>query len=310
MLKLLYFSKSELRFKEIKLYRLTITVGLLVALTLLVTMASAYVGFDPLGIADLRSGSLAKENKVLKAHLSSLDNKLQKFQTLMSDLQKSDDQLRTSVNLPSIPEDVRKAAIGGVEMNSDYGLSGSANKLIANALSALDVLNRKAKLEEQSYVNILSEYKKNQELFSHMPAIIPIRDGVESDGFGMRVHPILHIRLMHEGIDIVANLGTPVHVSGDGVVSYVGREGGYGNVVEVNHGYGYSTLYGHLSKPLVEAGQRVKRGQVIALSGNTGLSTGPHLHYEVRKNGIHVDPGAYFFNGCDSRELYPELPRK
>ena len=273
-------------------------------------MSGAYFGFDPLGIGDLRSSSVARENEVLRAHLSSLDNRLQRFQSLMTGLQKSDDQLRTSVNLPSIPGDVRKAAIGGVEMNTDYGLSGTANRLIADAMSALDILNRKAKLEEESYMSILKQSKKNQDLFAHIPAINPIRDGVESDGFGIRFHPILHIRLMHEGMDIVANVGTGVHATGDGVVSYAGRDGGYGNVVEINHGFGYTTLYGHLSKPLVEEGQKVKRGQVIALSGNTGLSTGPHLHYEIRKNGAHVDPTAYFFNNYDSYALYNSQAQK
>ena len=243
---------------------------------------------------------------MLKAQLSSLDNKLQEFQLSINNLERSDDQLRTSVNLPQIPADLRKVAIGGVEINSDYGLSGTANELIGEATSTIELLGRKAKLQEQSYLDILKKYKKNQELFVHVPAIDPIRDGIESDGFGMRVHPILHIRLMHEGLDIVANVGTSVHVTGDGVVSYVGRRGGYGNVVEVNHGFGYSTLYGHLLRATVACGQRVLRGQVIALSGNTGLSTGPHLHYEVRKNGVHVDPTEYFFNGRESDALYKD----
>ena len=158
----------------------------------------------------------------------------------------------------------------------------------------------------------MQKYKTNQRLFRHIPAIEPIRGGIISDGFGMRFHPILRMMLMHEGIDIEAPVGTPVHVTGNGVVTYVGRRGGYGNVVEVDNGFGYSTLYAHLSHFLVKEGQKVKRGEVIALSGDTGLSTGPHLHYGVMKDGVFVNPADYFFKGhqYESNKLYNVLARK
>jgi murein DD-endopeptidase MepM/ murein hydrolase activator NlpD len=299
-----YFSKSELCFKEIKLSHLSFAVFSLIVFTSLVAATFAYFSFDPLGIAKLHSSNIARDNSILRAHLASLNTKLNNLDASMNNLAKSDDQLRTSVNLPSIPRDMRKVAVGGTKMNTDFGASSSVNKSISSAITLLDLLNRKAELQQQSYANILKKYKANQELFSRIPAIDPIRDGSETDGFGMRMHPILHVRIMHEGLDIAANVGTPVHATGDGIVSYVGRRGGYGNVVEINHGFGYSTLYGHLSKPLVKSGQRVSRGQNIALSGNTGLSTGPHLHYEVRKNGAHVDPSEYYFEGDDSFALY------
>ncbi len=310
MTKFHYFSKSELRFKEIRLSHLLVAVSSLIVFTSLLTNAIAYFGVDPLGVARLQSNSIVRDNNILKAHLASLNKKLDDFQMLMNNLAQSDDQLRTSVNLQSIPGDLRKVAVGGAEMNNDFGASSDVNKSIAGAITSLNVLNRKAALQEQSYANILKKYRANQELFKHIPAIDPIRDGSETDGFGMRMHPILHIRTMHEGLDIIANVGTNVYATGDGTVSYVGKRGGYGNVVEINHGFGYSTLYGHLSKPLVRSGQRVKRGQIIALSGNTGLSTGPHLHYEVRKNGAHVDPSEYFFESYDSFALYKDSSRK
>jgi hypothetical protein len=308
--KLHYFSRSELCYKEVKLYSLAIVVTCIMLFTSLLTMAITYFGIDPLGIANLHSSSIAKENSILKAHLASLDRKLEGFQSSMNNLVRSDDQLRTAVNLPPIPGDVRKVAVGGIEMNSDFGTSDNTNELISSATAALDILYRKAKLQEQSYENILKKCKTNQELFAHIPAIDPVRSGIQTDGFGMRIHPILHVRLMHEGLDIVANVGTDVYATGDGVVSYVGKRGGYGNVVEIDHGFGYSTLYGHLSKPLVGSGEKVKRGQVIALSGNTGLSTAPHLHYEVRKNGVHVDPAEYFFDTNAPCSLYKDQPRK
>ena len=309
MRKLYYYSKSDLRFKSIGGGRLSLVVVSLVLVSSLMTMVSGYFGVDMFGLKNLRADSMARENSVLKAQLESLNRRLEGFQFTMKDLVRSDGQLRTAVNLPAVPADVRKVAVGGVAKDADYGVSSEANGMLAAAAGTLDQLSREAALQERSYSDIFSQYKDNQKLFAHIPAIDPIRSGIISDGFGVRYHPILHIRLMHEGIDLVADVGTPVHATGAGVVSYVGQRGGYGNVVEINHGFGYLTVYGHLEKALVREGQKVKRGQVIALTGDSGLSTGPHLHYEVIKNGVHVNPTAYFFNGREYNEavLYSEL---
>lgn len=312
MRKLYYYSKSDLSFKAISGGRLSLVLIFLMLTSSLLTMISGYFGFDLFGLKSLRADSVSRENTVLKAQLASLNRKLDDFQSVMKALGQSDDQLRTSVNLPPIPEDMRKVAVGGAEVNRDFGVSLDANGLIANATNTLDVLEREAKLQGQSYTDIMSKYENNQRLFEHIPAINPIRGGIVTDGFGMRFHPILQMRLMHEGIDIVADVGTNIYSTGDGVVSYVGPRGGYGTVVEIDHSFGYTTLYGHLAKSLVREGQKIKRGQVIALSGDTGLSTGPHLHYEVMKNGVHVDPRAYFFNGreYDEAKFYSELAKK
>ncbi len=312
MWKLYYYSKSDLSYKSIGAGKLSVMIVSLVLVSSFLTMLSGYFGVDLFGLKSLRADSIARENSVLKAQLASLNRRLISFNRTMKSLSESDDQLRTSVNLPGIPADMRKVAVGGVSENADYGVSADASRLISQATETLDALSRQAALQEESYSAILQKYRSNQQLFAHIPAIDPIREGVISDGFGMRFHPILHMRLMHEGIDIVADVGTHVHVTGDGVVSYVGQRGGYGNVVEIDHGFGYSTVYGHLEKALVREGQRVKRGQVIALSGDTGLSTGPHLHYEVIKNGVHVNPAAYFFNGREYNEagFYSELATK
>lgn len=312
MLKIYYFSESHVCYNRVPWFRLAGVAVFIVMISSLATMICGFCGLDPLGMQQLRNDSISRENTVLKAHLKSLNGKLEQFADVMNQLQTSDSQLRTSVNLPGLSAGIRKVSVGGVEENRDFGVSPGANKLIAGAMQTLDVLKREAKLQEHSYASILSKYRTNQQLFKHIPAIDPIRGGIMSDGFGMRFHPILHVYLMHEGIDLEADVGTPVHATGDGVVEYVGRRGGYGNVVVINNGFGYSTLFGHLSKPLVRDGQSVKRGQVIALSGDTGLSTGPHLHYEVRKNGIHLNPVNYFFKGpqYNTVKLYSELAHK
>lgn len=295
-MKLYYFSKSHLSYQPVGWRKISAAVVSLMIVLPVVTAFLGVFGFDLFGLKELCATSVADENAVLRAQLSSLDGQLSKFQQSMDLLKKSDDQLRIAVDMKPIPSDIRKVAVGGVEINRDYGVSSSASRLIAGVKDQLQVLDREAVLQRKSYAEILKGYQKNQVLFQHIPAIDPIRDGVETSPFGMRMHPILHIILMHDGIDIACEVGTHVHATGDGVVSYVGRRGGYGNAVEIDNGFGYMTLFGHLERPLVHDGEKVKRGQVVALSGDTGLSTGPHLHYEVRKNGVPVDPSQYFFD--------------
>jgi len=130
---------------------------------------------------------------------------------------------------------------------------------------------------------------------SSIPNIKPLNGSITST-FGLRIHPIYNLSLFHQGIDISASAGTNVQTTGDGIVAFAGNDKGYGQMIAINHGYGYKTIYAHLSKLMVRQGQKVSRGDVIALSGNTGVSTGPHLHYEVQKNNIKVNPTAYFFN--------------
>ncbi len=312
MQRLYYYSRTDLSYKAIGGGKISALIASLVVVSSFLTMLSGYLGLDLLGLRNLRADSMARENSVLRAQLASLNRRLESFNVTMKGLAESDGQLRTAVNLPVLSADARKASIGGVAENTDFGISAESNKVLSKASKALDALGREATLQVQSYADILHKYKDNQQLFAHIPAIDPIKGGVISDGFGVRYHPILHMKLMHEGIDLIADVGTPVHATGNGVVSYVGQRGGYGNVVEIDNGFGYSTLFGHLEKALVKEGQNVKRGQVIALSGNSGLSTGPHLHYEVIKNGVRVNPSAYFFNGREynGAGFYSELAEK
>ncbi len=297
MPRLYYYSKPDLTYKQIDKRVVWAGAVAIIMLSAFLTMVSGYLGIDPFGIKALRQDTISSKNAQLKAQFAALDGKLSRYQEYMNSLAKSDNLIRTSVDLPEISKDMERASIGGVEENPDYGVSQDANQLISHAVKMIGKLNREAKLQKESYAAIVRKYKNNQRLFAHIPAIEPIRGGIITDGFGMRFHPILHIMLMHEGIDIGTPVGTPVHVTGDGVVTYAGRRGGYGNVVEVDNGFGYETLYAHLSKFLVKEGEKVKRGQVIALSGDTGLSTGPHLHYGVMKDGVFVNPADYFFQG-------------
>ena len=166
----------------------------------------------------------------------------------------------------------------------------TAERFIEQMIMKID-----AEKENNTISSELTENPDPTSFFSSIPNIKPITGAITST-FGARVHPIYNVSLFHSGIDISASEGTKVQSTGDGIVAFSGYDKGYGQKITINHGYGYKTIYAHLSKSLVRQGQKVKRGEIIALSGNTGVSIGPHLHYEVEKNNIKVNPTAYFFD--------------
>ena len=157
-------------------------------------------------------------------------------------------------------------------------------------------------IQTRSYDEIIQLAMTKSDMLSSIPAIQPIQNRELTrlaSGFGMRIHPIYKGRRMHWGIDFSAPRGTPIYATGDGVITYAKvsyLKTGYGNQVEIDHGYGYKTLYGHMVRVKARVGQRVKRGEVIGYVGNSGKSTGPHLHYEVHKSGIPIDPINFFYN--------------
>lgn len=156
----------------------------------------------------------------------------------------------------------------------------------------MDKLSKESKLKEQNILNLWESLSNRQSLLKATPSLKPT-NGWYTSRFGYRKSPFTGRLVMHNGLDIAAGLGTPIYASGDGVVSYSGYDSGYGKLISVDHGYGMVTRYGHISKLYAKKGQKVKRGDIIGAVGNTGRSTGPHLHYEVRVNGVPVDPSNY-----------------
>ena len=175
--------------------------------------------------------------------------------------------------------------------NSTEGLLATTEQMIEQLILQID-----SQKNNSSESRELAENPNPTPFFSSIPNIKPVTGSITS-GFGRRLHPIYNVTLFHTGIDFSAAEGTRVHSTGDGVVAFSGYDKGYGQKVIISHGYGYKTIYAHLSKSLVRQGQRIQRGEIIALSGNTGVSTGPHLHYEVLKDNVKVNPTAYFFDG-------------
>ncbi len=297
MKRLYYFSKSKLQFIEIKHYKTKLSIYLsfgivcLVALIFTVySLALSMFGFDSYS-------SLNKENKLLH---KKLDGVLIQYESLNKELDSLliiNNELRLAANLEPISEDEKKIGVGGGYFDNELDfLSDDSQLKLQQAFNYMDEITRKINFEKKQYIDISGKLKENKRLFESIPAIKPCSGTVAMHGFGMRFHPILNIRRMHDGIDIITDRGTPVHVSGNGTVDFVGYRGGLGLAVEIDHGFGYRSVYGHLSKINVVQGQKVLRGDTIAKTGNSGLSSGPHLHYEIHHNGVKQNPIEFFFD--------------
>ncbi len=240
-----------------------------------------------------------------------MNNRIARVQKVMTDLQQRDDNVyRAIFEAEPISPDVRKAGYGGSERyNSLQGLDNS--DIIINTAKKLDEITSEMVVQSKSFDQVFSLVKNKEKMLACIPAIQPLTHrtmkGIGSH-FGYRIDPFYKVMKLHSGIDFSAATGTKVYATGDGVVNQAGWEGGYGNLIVINHGYSYSTAYGHLSRIGVKMGQVVKRGQVIGYVGSTGKSTASHLHYEVRKDGHAINPINYFFNDITPAE-YDQMIR-
>ncbi|WP_211204056.1 M23 family metallopeptidase [Chloroherpeton thalassium] len=245
-----------------------------------------------------------KKQQQLQSKLVKLTESLNQMNVKLADLSKSDDLLRQKVNLPVLSEDEKEMGVGG---SRELALEdGVPSELINESEKLIDQMGKKVEQQQASYLEIMRKYETNQKLFDCIPAIRPT-DGKITSGFGMRFHPIYKVRRFHAGLDFSASIGTPVYATGNGVIQHVITDGGYGKLVIIDHGFGYKTVYAHLSEFNVHSGQQVKRGDVIAYSGNTGVSEGPHVHYEVIKNGVKMNPVNFMFDDLSPSEYIASL---
>ncbi len=309
--KLFYYSEETVTYVEAKGFKLKFAGLVLVCVVAglgVLFVVNHFLG-DILGIDVDRITYLSTENRMLKDQLSETNGRLHDLSAMMDKLAERDNELRVSVNLPKIDDDTRTLGTGGTVAALDVGvISRNASNLINTSRSLVEKMEREIDFQKKSYEDVYNQSQENKVLFSHIPAITPMKGLFSYHSFGMRMHPILGRIIMHEGVDIANDVGTPVHATGDGVVEFAGKTGGnYGTAVEINHGFGYRTWYAHLSRPVVHPGQNVKRGEIIAYSGNTGLSTGPHLHYEVRVNGKQVNPVTYFIDDDHYNQIREQL---
>lgn len=305
MRKYYYFSKAKLKFIEIENYRRKF-VGL-------VALASLLIAFVVFGVyfvvnqtinPNSQLKQLQSENRLLKNELISVQENLVSFSQQFDSLSYINNDLRLATNLEPIREEDRSIGIGGsIFDKSNISSDSELNDVINSLDNYVESIEMKIKLENANYNEIKETLEFNSKMFDAIPAIKPSSGGY-GDRFGMRYHPILKIKRMHNGADILAYYNTPVYAPGGGLVEFIGRKGGLGRTIVINHGFGYKTVYGHLNKYKVKKGQKVTRGDLIGLTGSSGsLSTGPHLHYEVKHNGIALNPRNFIFDDVKIFEL-------
>jgi murein DD-endopeptidase MepM/ murein hydrolase activator NlpD len=246
--------------------------------------------------ADLsRTSRLQAENSKLQQAIGELHGRLSSLSDTLSRISQRDARIRVLANLDPIDPQVQEAGIGGPTLAPRPAMpgDGSTVRRAEDIRVDLNALIRRANLMASSFEEAKDSLASHAQRLAATPSIMPTQGWLTSAFSSMREHPILHIARPHEGIDVTAPMGSPIEAPAAGVVTDAGWESGYGNTVTIDHGYGVVTKFAHASKLLVKTGQRVQRGQRIALVGNTGLATGPHLHYEVHVNGRPVDPLRY-----------------
>jgi len=237
---------------------------------------------------------LRAENKELGEKFEQLRWKISEVESRYTDLSDKEIAIRSAFDLPEIDPAERQLGTGGPLSPAIANMSAS-EKAAYSSETEVDRLLRMSEFEMKNYAEVESSLTKLKDRLDHTPSIWPTK-GWLSRGFGMKYDPFTNYKQMHAGIDIANKAGTPIIAPADGRVEKVTRYKKLGRVVVINHGYGFKTTYGHLSEAKVRVGQRVKRGDLIALIGSTGYSTGPHLHYQVTRNGKYLDPLTYILN--------------
>lgn len=248
---------------------------------------------------------LEQEKSRLHAQYRLLERSMEEMQDVLTDLQQRDDNLyRVVFQADPIPYSVRKASAANTEYYNQL-LRMTNSEIAVATTQKSNELRKQIYIQSKSYDDLVVLAKEQEEKLKHIPAIQPVlnKDLTRTaSGFGWRIDPVYRTRRFHEGMDFTAPTGSDIFATGNGTVELAGWRQGYGNTVEINHGFGYKTLYGHMSKILVRRGQKVNRGEIIGLVGNTGKSTGPHLHYEVHFRGQVQNPMNYYFMDLSPEE--------
>ncbi len=257
-----------------------------------------------------REKNLVRENENLKLNYNILNKKLKKIELVLNDIKQRDNNIyRTIFEADPISDDVREGGYGGVDLYQN--LDGYSNSdLIKKSMKEAEKIEKQLVVQSKSFDEVVKLAKNKEKMLAHLPAIQPVENKDlkrMASGYGWRIHPILKTRRMHYGMDFTAKTGTPIYATADGIVKHAGwKPNGFGKHVVINHGFGYETLYAHMSKVAVKNGEKVKRGQIIGYVGNTGLSAGPHCHYEVHVNGKRVNPINFYYNDL-TPEAYAQL---
>lgn len=304
-----YYDSENLAYKKIKPKR-SKQIGY-VALWLFSSALFGLIGFWVLVTSSLfdtpKDRIQRREIENLTFRYALLNKKLDQIDEVLHDIAERDNSLyRVYFNADPIPFEQRKAGFGGVNRYRD--LEGFDNsELLINTSKRMDIISKELVIQSKSLDEIYKLAQSQEKLLAAIPAIQPVKNEQltrMASGFGYRNDPFTKIRKFHAGMDFSAKTGTPVYATGDGIVERADNVmSGFGNLIILKHGFGYSTYYAHLSKYNVKRGQRVKRGDVIGYIGSTGRSEAPHLHYEVHINGQPVNPINFYYGNISAEEF-------
>lgn len=302
-----YYNTSSLRYEEVAENWKTKVIRLFGFLCAVVFAAGILMLLSFFFFDSPKERRLVREVDKLKLEYSNLNGTLSDMSQILSELQEKDDNIyRVIFEAEPIPTSIRKAGTGGGNRYKE--LEGFSNsELIVETAKQLDDIYQKIGIQSMSYEELSNRIKDKSRMLSSIPSIQPVANKDLkrfASGYGYRIHPIHKIRKFHRGVDFTAPTGTNIFATGDGKVIKISKSGrGYGHHIIVDHGYGYKSLYAHLSEIHVKKGQEVKRGEIIGYIGSTGLSTAPHLHYEVHYNDKAVNPINFFHQDLDEDEF-------
>ncbi len=305
-----HFDHQTLRFVRVKrtlktrLIFILLFFSLSVSGAILVYKLSVRLGINP------KVSQLRRENTELVTNYKWLNDRMNNYDRLLKEYQVIDDSIyRCILEKEPLPSYVRQPGLGGSDPYS-YLKGYNSSDLMVNTSRRIDHIALRTDIQYRSFVEIAGYANNKSDLLSRKPSIQPVSPEDHywiSSAFGGRIDPVTKVYTRHYGLDFAARIGTNVYATGDGVVNYIKiSNGGYGKEVVIDHGYGYSTRYAHLNIILVHKGQQIRRGQVVGTMGNSGKSTGPHLHYEVRFLRIPLNP-YYFFSDDLTPEEYEEV---
>ncbi|RAW01368.1 M23 family metallopeptidase [Pseudochryseolinea flava] len=303
-----YYDTETCKYERVKTKTSDVVLNALGLFSLLIIIAAGLLAVSRTYFPT--PNELVLKNKLVdqEFYLTEMNRQVNDLKKIVEGVETRDDNIyRVVLGAEPIDKSVRDAGVGGSDRYADIRDKKLANgDLVIELSEKVDLLKRKLYIETKSQDELSRLADNKEKLYAAIPAIQPISNKqlmALASGFGMRTHPIYKVKKMHSGIDFAAAIGTPIYATADGKVMSVDvRFSGYGKMVEIDHGFGYRTRYAHMHEFAVRAGQNVKRGDLIGYVGNTGLSTAPHLHYEVMINGAHVDPVHYFYNDLSAEE--------
>ncbi len=303
-----YYDTETCKYERVRTSKSDIVLNTLGIISLTLAMAVGLLMLYSSYFESPKELLLKNEVKELEFYYGNLQKEVKRLDKILADMEHRDDNIyRAVLGAEPIEKSIREGGVGGTDRYEEIKNKDIIHEdFILHLHESVDKLRRKVYIESKSQDDVVQLAEKKEKLFAAIPAIQPVSNKeliALASGFGMRIHPVYKVKKMHTGIDFAATIGTPIYATADGTVDKVDVSfSGYGKMVEIDHGFGYRTRYAHMHGFTVRNGQHIKRGELIGYVGNTGLSTAPHLHYEVFINGSQVNPVYYFFNDLNATD--------